>query len=85
MSSLTTSIKEKSSGSSAARKLKQEASVAKTAGKKSAPAAAKTAIHRRSSQRITFATIGGFKVFGSPVQPTHRTTLQIAEAVAELD
>ena len=78
MSSLNTSIKEKTSGASAAKKLQPKASVTMTA-------APKIAMRQRIYQRVPSATIGGFKVFGSPVQPTHRTKLQIAEAVAKLD
>lgn len=36
-------------------------------------------------QVVTFGIVGGFKVFGSPVQPVHRTALQIEEAVAEFN
>lgn len=54
------------------------------------PAAKKAAAKRvaqrgEAAPRVSMVTAGGYTVFGSPVQPAHRTTKQIAAAIAELD
>ena len=83
MSSPKPSIGRKRPGS---QKLQlSEAFAEEAAARKNASATANIAKRQRIYQRVPSATIGGFKVFGSPVQPTHRTKLQIAEAVAKLD
>ena len=56
-----------------------------SAPKAASPSARKVAEHRRTFRRVAVATVGGFKVFGSPVQPAHRTALQIEAAVAEFN
>jgi hypothetical protein len=56
---------------------------ARPAAKKAA--AKKLAQRRESAPRVSVVTAGGYTVFGSPVQPAHRTTKQIAAAVADLD
>ena len=59
---------------------------AKSAAKKTASAPSRRAAdYRRTFRRVAVATVGGFKVFGSPVQPAHRTALQIEEAVAQFN
>ena len=59
---------------------------AKPAAKKAASARARKSVAYRSTiSRVAVATVGGFKVFGSPVQPAHRTALQIEAAVAGLN
>ena len=84
MSSLNPSIGRKRASS---EKLELKVAFAEEAAakKRNASAAANRATRQRIYQRVPSATIGGFKVFGSPVQPAHRTKLQIAEAVAKLD
>lgn len=60
--------------------------VAAKPAKKTASRIAGTEVnYRRNFRRVAVANVGGFKVFGSPVQPAHRTALQIEEAVAELN
>lgn len=39
----------------------------------------------RDAPHVSVITAGGYTVFGSPVQPAHLTTEQIAQAIAELD
>lgn len=46
---------------------------------------AKKVSRHQAVPRVSMVTAGGYTVFGSPVQPAHRTTRQIAEAIAELD
>ena len=59
---------------------------AKSAAKKTASEPSRRAAdYRRTFRRVAVATVGGFKVFGSPVQPAHRTALQIEEAVAQFN
>ncbi|MDI4635836.1 hypothetical protein J7U46_22410 [Pelomonas sp. V22] len=56
-------------------------STSKAAVKKAAPA---RAVADAKKRRVQFAKVGGFKVFGSPIEPEHKTTRQIADAVASL-
>lgn len=80
MAALKKSTKAKAPGVVAAK------SAAKSAAKKAASAPARRAAnYRRTFRRVAVATVGGFKVFGSPVQPAHRTALQIEEAVAQFN
>ena len=64
----------------------------KPAAQKAASLPARKATNHRRNLRSggfttvkVFAIVGGFKVFGSPVQPVHRTALQIEEAIAEFN
>jgi hypothetical protein len=52
--------------------------------KKAAPAAKKAVVRSGTGVAVSFAKVNGYAVFGSPVRPAHRTSEQIAEAVAEL-
>lgn len=48
-------------------------------------ASAKATRRLQDVPRVAKVTAGGYTVYGSPVQPKHRTARQIAEAIAELD
>jgi hypothetical protein len=76
MAALKKPIKAKAMGVSVAKK---------PMASKAAPVAVKRVVGHRFVRGVAFATVGGFKVFGSPVQPAHWTSLQIEEAVAELN
>ena len=82
MAALKKSTKAGASGIAGTKPVaKKKASATKAAS----ASARKAADYRRTFRRVAVATVGGFKVFGSPVQPAHRTALQIEAAVAELN
>jgi hypothetical protein len=54
------------------------------AAKKIATASKKAVVRSGTGMAVSYAKVNGYAVFGSPVRPAHRTTEQIAEAVAEL-
>ncbi len=79
----------KSPVSAAAKKVRPEVKVAlpaaKSAPAKKAAAAKKAPTHRTGLRVSVGVAPGGYKVFGTALQPKHRTPAEIAAAVAALD
>lgn len=48
-------------------------------------AGAKKASAHESKAKVTFADVGGYRVYTTPVRPAHFTEEQIRDAIASLD